>query len=1805
MRNRFRRRSLLLLGAMLGGLLPTFTNLVAPRHVAASSAYETNVQNDSPSVYYRLGESSGTSAADDSGNGVTGTYPASGITYSATGAISGDSDTGITTTNAGPAVSAIDSTMPSGSHALTLETWIKTTADPSSSSGGNSFTMLMLYGTGATAEEVNLTLLSATSFKLGFGNPDNVLFDSPYPLNDGTWHLLDVTFDGSSTAAGYVDGQRVGTGTVPTTPNIVLGGFGLNIDGWSSGYGINASLDESAVYPSAISAAHINTRWQLGAGAGSCPSTPGTGYAGAVAADSPSRFYPLGETSGAVAVDYSGNCQTAEYAPGVTHGTGALLTSTDDSVGSGTAADVKVSAGDGGLPTGSSQRTLEAWVKTTATPPAGGIGDELVAYGTVATSEEEWLTLPSSTSIQAWWGGSGNSFTAPYSLTDGTWHQIAVTFNGSTSVEGYVDGLQVGSSQSPSTTPNTTLGGFGLPMGGWHDGSYALDGSIADTAVYPTALSAKHIAIHYLASGNTPSPKDQLSAAEFGAGAYNPCYKCRLEAVAGDPINTATGDYTDTVTDLSIPGRGLNIDLDRSYDSANASNNGPFGYGWTFNYGMSISPGTSGANQTITQENGSQVPFTYHSGSGTYTAPSHDLATLTYNSGSTTWTFQREGQNSYTFNTSGQLTQETDLNGYTTTLAYVSGNLDTVTDNAGRSISFGWTGSNITSVTDSNVSGNTRTISYGYTSGDLTSVTDVNGGITDMAYSSHRMTLMRRPNYHSNGSLGTAPSTCSSTPVADAVNNHYTSGQVDCQWDPAGKKTTLAYTGSPFTASGGTTTITDPVGNETLDTYQWGLRTSTTTGYGTSDAATTSVEYDPVTLAITAEVDPNGNATTFTLDSNGNVLTKTDPLGRVTTNTWNAFNEPLTSEDGNGVTTTDAYDGNGNLTSTSTPLTGVGGATATNCKSPSTAVAIAAVTCYAHANGTYPGDVTSITDPDGNISYIHYDTNGYPDEVKDPLGHVTGTVRNNDGWITATYTAKAGCTWNSSPPTGCSASYETQLSYVVPGSSPAVTNEFGEVGTVTDPLGHTTKSTWDLDGNQASTTDGNGNTTSFTRDPDDRVTTTTRPDSTTLVTAFNGDGTVHTTTNGASKTLITLGYNHRAQVTSSEDALGNTTYFTLDLDGNVLTTKQPVSGATCTGTKVGCITNTWDADNEVATVSFSDNSSENVTNITHDSDGQTTAMTDGTGTSSWTIDSLHRLTQYENGNGDTVSYGFTSAGTYELKNQPLSITYPNSVGTVDQTWNTDGTMATVEDWNSKTITLGHDTNANLDSITYPSTTNVTDTIGLNDADQVDSISSSNGSTLFSATYTRDSNGQVSSDSSQAANQQDAKYNSLNQLCYAGGSSSNACGSPPASSYPYAFDNADNLTTNNGTTQTFNDAGEIQSSGSSTTTACNASPPTGTTSYCADNKGNRTAAISHSGSTTCDAWDQSNRLTQVETGSGTTCTSPTVTVAYGWTGNGVLASKTVSGTTTHYTDNGAGTMLQEKTGSTVTSYILGPGGIPLEQIVGSTTTYLHHDQVGSIRLITDSAGATGTATTQAFDPYGNSVSTSGSLTSPFGFAGQYLLSDSGLYLMGARVYDPVTSTFMSVDPALAKTMSPTAYVGGDPLNGVDPSGLAQINLPGALCIWIPFTDQSGCGGQVLSPTQGAIALGVVGVIGTGGVACLAGGCEAAAGLLGVGAAVAPEVESSATDEAAGASESAMQDLECPLSGYTRHGINQAISNDGHGVSPTSILQATTDPISVETQAGGTTMYIGTNANVVLNQSGQVVTTWATNHNGWRY
>jgi YD repeat-containing protein len=299
------------------------------------------------------------------------------------------------------------------------------------------------------------------------------------------------------------------------------------------------------------------------------------------------------------------------------------------------------------------------------------------------------------------------------------------------------------------------------------------------------------------------------------------------------------------------------------------------------------------------QGNGSTTTF-HPTGGGSFSGPPRVFATLTQN-GDGTYTFVRRRRETFVFSSAGQLLTETDLNGYTTTLAYDGqGHLLSVSEPAGRTLTFAHDGGgHITSATDPIG----RTVTYAYNAaGDLITVTDPAGGSWHFTYdAAHRMLTMTDPR---GGTLS---------------NSYNASGQVTSQTDPLGHLTTFAY---GAIADGTETTITSPNGNVTVEDYVAGELTPRTKGAGTPSAATWTYAYDQSTLGVIAETDPNGHVTQHSYDADGNQTSVTDPLGRTTTTTYNNLDEPLVTTDPLGDTTTNVYDAEGNLQSVARPLAG-------------------------------------------------------------------------------------------------------------------------------------------------------------------------------------------------------------------------------------------------------------------------------------------------------------------------------------------------------------------------------------------------------------------------------------------------------------------------------------------------------------------------------------------------------------------------------------------------------------------------------------------------------------------------------------------------------------------------------------------------------------------------------------------------------------------------------------------------------------------------------------------------------------------
>ncbi len=173
----------------------------------------------------------------------------------------------------------------------------------------------------------------------------------------------------------------------------------------------------------------------------------------------------------------------------------------------------------------------------------------------------------------------------------------------------------------------------------------------------------------------------------------------------------------------------------------------------------------------------------------------------------------------------------------------------------------------------------------------------------------------------------------------------------------------------------------------------------------------------------------------------------------------------------------------------------------------------------------------------------------------------------------------------------------------------------------------------------------------------------------------------------------------------------------------------------------------------------------------------------------------------------------------------------------------------------------------------------------------------------------------------------------------------------------------------------------------------------------------------------------------------------VTAALGYDPAGRLRQTVINGVTTQFLYSGADLIAEmDGAGAILRRYVHGPGvNNPLVWIEGpgmaaSGVRYLYKDRLGSITSWTNSAGAV--QATFAYGPYGEPKTWGGSR---FGYTGQVALSELGLYYYHARIYDPATGRFLQTDPT-GYDDGPNlyTYVGGDPINLVDPLGLAAAD-----------------------------------------------------------------------------------------------------------------------------------------------------------------
>ncbi len=1164
-----------------------------------------------------------------------------------------------------------------------------------------------------------------------------------------------------------------------------------------------------------------------------------------------------------------------------------------------------------------------------------------------------------------------------------------------------------------------TIGTFAMQNGG--NVTLTNNGSSQDNGGYGYSdFDVAFDAVAFVPQGGTPGqPIGGPPGIQDAPKGSNPAWvNCGCGArTAGDPVDTSTGYFGDTFTDLTTPGRGKALEFTRSYaesiadphgPNGAAAQDGPFGWGWTFSYDLSTSTDSATGNVVVHQEDGSQVEFTDTAGVYAPAVPRFDAA-LVKNGGS--YVYTRRGASLYTFDAAtGRLTAESDLAGskasppYATTLTYDgAGHLAKVTDPAGRAYTLAWTGNHVTGLTDT--AG--RQVTYGY---------DTEGNLTDVLGAGTTRTPSVKDDDHAQYGYapGTHLMTSMRTPVdyggpAGAVTamTYDTAERVTRQADPDGGATTFTY-GPDGGLAAGQTLTTDPAGHKTLDTYQNRLLVSETKGYGTPDVGTSSYTYDPVTLGVTGETDPDGGLRTFTYDDHGNRTSASDPLGLTTDYAYDDAGNLVETIDPAGVAVVNQYDQDGHIpagaagervltSSTATKANNVVESTTGNFG----AAPLRTVNTF-YDDAAHPGDRTRVADPKGGTTTTAYD--GFGDVVS-VTDRMTGrTLKGYDtatGRVTSTVDANGvaagvapGCT---PPATGC-----TTFGY----------DAWGHVVSTTDPMGHRTSAAFDADGNPISATDGNGNTTTTTYDADDRAVATTLPDTTVQHVEYNPDGTVAANVDGLGN-RTTFGYDGQGRQNGRTDADHRTSGSRYDPAGRLVGTTDASGRTTTLGN---------DPAGRPTSVSYSDGVTPAV-HYTYDADGRKATMTDGSGTSSWTYDAFGEVTAHQQGSGTMITYGYDDNGNR------TSIGYPGSTAkTVTQAFDKSDRPTSVTDWNNRTTGFGYDAANRLTSATYPNGDVVTNTF--DPAGDLSALKVAAGSvTLASTTYTRDGAGQplTMTPTGLPGGAQAYTYTAREQL------KSSTTGATTAA---YGYDAAAHPTTTAGSGQAFDAAGQIcwALPGGVSTAGCSAAPA-GATTYRYDAQGNRTSMAPSGGAATTYGYDQADRLTSVS--------GPGGSATYAYDGSGLRTAKKSGSVTNSFSwDDGA---VPDLLSDGVTDFVYGPGGVPIEQVGGGGTQWFFHDAQGSTRALLGADGAI--AGTYAYDPYGRVIAGSTGVKTPIGYTGGYTDAETGFSYLRARYYDPATTEFLTVDPLVDATGAAYGYASENPLTFTDPSGLCQTYATG--------------------------------------------------------------------------------------------------------------------------------------------------------------
>jgi RHS repeat-associated protein len=839
----------------------------------------------------------------------------------------------------------------------------------------------------------------------------------------------------------------------------------------------------------------------------------------------------------------------------------------------------------------------------------------------------------------------------------------------------------------------------------------------------------------------------------------------------------------------------------------------------------------------------------------------------------------------------------------------------------------------------------------------------------------------------------------------------------------------------------------------------------------------------------TAIISPFGQKTALAVDSNGYLSTITDPAGDAYQVSYGSggLMASMTTPNNNGYSFT--YDGFGRLTQDSDPA---GGSKSLVRTDDPTGYSVAVTTGLGRTTNYQLHQL-----PIGTIDHV----------VISPDGTKTETVSRTDGSEVSTY--PDGTTSNlvqgPDPRFGMLAPLAVSTSATTPGglSLKTAMSRTVSLSVANNPLSLTVQTdTLSINGQKwvkkfvastrtitsaspagrqwTSTIDSLGRVVSkqiaglapsgFTYDTNGRLSTVTAGTGTTARTAslaYDSSGYLASITNPLGQSLQ---FQHDAagRVVSETFPDGSVTGFQYDRDGNLLAVTPPGHPAhVFTYTPVdqdstyvspggGATDYLYNIDRQLQKITRPDGAA---LDFAYDSAGRLSSLTIPTGTITYGYDATTgNLNQVATSDGSALS--FTYDGSL-VTGQSWS---GQVAGRVGYSYDNNFRVTSINVGDANPVSFQYDadgllTQAGSLAITrssqngLPSATslgNLTDAVTYDSFGELSGYTASySGSAIFSESYTRDQLGRITEKTENVngvTTTYDYTYDTAGRLtqvqkngyaisAYTYDANGNRLSwASPTGTINGTYDAQDHLLTYGSATYAYTANGELQSK----------TDANGTTSYQYDVLGNLRQVTLPGGSVINYLVDGKNRRIGKEV-------------------NGQLVEGFL------YQDGLRPIAQLDGSGNVVSRFIYAGGNVPSYMIKGGETYRIVCDQLGSPRVVIDTA--TGAVAQQmSYDEFGNITMDTNAGFQPFGFAGGLYDPDTGLVRLGARDYDPYSGRWTAKDPILfwGGSTNLYGYVQNNPVNLVDPWGLMGEEEGGGK-VFVPVSPFGGPSGNVLVPT----------------------------------------------------------------------------------------------------------------------------------------